>query len=202
MTFQEIVTEVKLLTRRPDLDDRTESAVRAATLKAHHTDFYYKDLYEQSIQFVTPAYVQNFLPTDIFPQFRKAKYLRIWNGGDTFETGTPGEFLKFIQIENSLDGYNFIKTNVFYQAGQLLQCRGTCMLDKLLFGAYLHPVITPENAYCSWIAKEMPWAIIYEAARVIFKSIGRDQESAEMDRLTAEQYTLLRMSYVDDAPIT
>jgi hypothetical protein len=177
-----------------------ESAVKAATLKAHHTDFYYKDLYEQSIQFVNPAYIQNFLPTDIYPLFRKAKYLRVWHGEDL--TGYPGNFLQFIQIENSLDAYKNIKTDVFYQAGQLLQCRGTYPLDKLLFGAYCHPQITPAAAYCSWIAKEMPWAIIYEAARVIFKSIGRDQEAAEMDRLTAEQYSLLRMSYIDDAPIT
>ena len=200
MTFEEVVAEVMLLTRRPDLDTRTESAVRAATLKAHHTDFYYKDLMEQSVEFTNPAYIQNFLPTDIFANFRKAKYIRRWLGDAT--DGMPGIFFKFIQIENSIDQYNCIKGEVFYQAGQLLQMRGTCQIDKILFGAYVHPIITPAAAYCSWIAKEMPWAIIYEAARVIFKSIGRDQEAAEMDRLTAEQYTLLKMSYVDDAPVT
>lgn len=200
MTFAELVAEVILLTRRPDLTERVNSAVRAATLKAHHLDFFYKDLLEQSIQFVTAAYIQNFLPTDIFPQFRKAKYLRVWHGDDV--DGYPGNFLKFIQIENSLDAYNYIKTDVFYQSGQLLQARGCQPLDKLLFGAYVHPTITPEAAYCSWIAKEMPYAIIYEAARTIFKSIGMDQQSAEMDRLAGEQFSLLRMSYIDDAPIT
>lgn len=200
MTFAELVAEVALITRRPDLTERINSAVRAATLKAHHIDFFYKDLYEQSVQFVTPAYIQNFLPTDIFPQFRKAKYIRVWNGDDL--TGTPGPFFQFIQIENSLDAYNNIKTNVFYQASQLLQCRGACPIDKILFGAYVHPVITPAAAYCSWIAKEMPYAIVYEAARTIFKSIGLDQQAAEMDRLAGEQFTLLRMSYVDDAPLT
>lgn len=200
MTFAEIVAEVALLTRRPDLTDRIESAVKAATLKAHQSDFFYKDLYEQSVQFVNPAYIQNFLPTDIFPLFRKAKYIRVWNGDDL--TGYPGPFFQFIQVENSLDAYNNIKTNVFYQASQLLQCRGDLPIDKILFGAYVHPTITPAAAYCSWIATEMPWVIIYEACRVIFKSIGRDQEAAEMDRLTAEQYSLLKMSYIDDAPIT
>lgn len=200
MTFAELVAEVILLTRRPDLVDRTESAVRAATLKAHHIDFFYKDLFEQSVQFVTPAYVQNFLPTDIYPLFRKAKYIRIWHGDDL--TGYPGEFLTPIQIENSLDSYKSIKTNVFYQAGQLLQCRGTCPLDKVLFGAYVHPTLTPEVSFCSWIAKEMPYVIIYEAARTIFKSIGLDQQSTEMDRLAGEQFSLLRMSNIDDLPVT
>jgi hypothetical protein len=201
MTFQELVAEVMLLTRRPDLVDRTESAVRAATLKAHHSDFYYKDIYEQSITFVTPAYVQNFLPTDIFPTFRKAKYLRIWETDGSIN-GYPGKFLVPIQIENSLDAYKSIKTDVFYQAGQLLQVRLATASQYLLFGAYLHPTITPEGAFCSWIASEMPWAIIYEAARVIFKSIGMDQQTAEMTQLVGEQYSLLKMSYIDDLPVT
>jgi hypothetical protein len=196
MNFTELVEEVILLTRRPDLIERTESAVRAATLKAHHTDFYYKDIYEQSVQFGTAEYIQNFQPTDIFPTFRKTKYIRI------FQDGAPGKFLVPIQVENSVDAYQFIKTDVFYQAGQLMQMRGANPLNIVLFGAYLHPTITPANAYCSWIANEMPFAIIYEAVRVIFKSIGFDQQSQEMDRLTGEQYRLLKMSYIDDLPVT
>lgn len=200
MNFTELCDEVKLLTRRPDLTERIESAVRAATLKAHHSDFYYKDIYEQSVEFAEELYIQNFQPTDIFPAFRKAKYIRVWVGDGT--NGYPGQFFTPIQVENSLDAYDCIKTNVFYQAGQLLQMRGTCPILRVLFGAYLHPTITPAISYCSWIAVEMPWAIIYEAARVIFKSIGNDRETAEMNTLAAEQYTLLRMSYIDDTPVT
>lgn len=200
MNFTELCDEVKLLTRRPDLTERVESAVKAATLKAHHSDFYYKDIYEQSVEFASELYIQNFQPTDIFPRFRKAKYIRIWQGDET--DGYAKSFLQPIQIENALDAYGCIKTDVFYQAGQLLQIRGTCPILRVLFGAYLHPLISPIEAYCSWIADEMPFTIIYEAARVIFKSIGNDREAAEMNTLAAEQYSLLRMSYVDDTPTT
>lgn len=200
MNFSELRDEVALLVRRPDLTDRINSAIKAATLKVHHSDFYYKDLHEQSVEFTTPAYIQNFLPTDVFAQFRKAKYIRVWEGDAA--TGTFGRFFQFIQVENSRDAYGCEKTDVFYQAGQLLQMRGRCQIDKILFGAYVHPVITPENEYCSWIAKEMPWTIIYEAARTIFRSIGRDQEAGEMTQLFGEQLNLLKMSYIDDAPMT
>lgn len=196
MNFTELVNEVFLLTKRPDLTERTQSAVRAATLKAHHSDFYYKDIYEQSVQFAEALYIQNFQPTDIFARFRKAKYIR------RYEDGEALGFFQPIQIENAIDGYGDHKTEVFYQAGQLLQIRGKWPVNIVLFGAYLHPTITPENAFCSWIADEMPWAIIYEAARVINKSIGKDREAAEMQGLTAEQYVELKMSYVDDTPIT
>lgn len=199
MNFNELVAEVMLLTRRQDLQARTEQAVRAATLKAHHSDFFYKDLYEQSVEFGQEYYIQNFLPTDIFPNFRKVKYVRFWHGG---VDGAPGAFLEPIQIENSLDAYECIKTNVFYMAGQLLQIRTSAPIKRCLFGAYLHPQITPVNAYCSWIANEYPYAIIYEAARQIFKSIGLDAQTSEMTSLVAEAYLSLKMSNVDDVPLT
>lgn len=199
MNFNEIVQEVITVTRRPDLTERIESAVKSATLKAHHSDFFYKDLYEQSVEFGQEYYIQNFLPTDIFPAFRKAKYIRFWHGD---VDGYPGHFLEPIQIENSIDDYGCIKADVFYMAGQLLQIRTSAPIKRCLFGAYLHPVITPVNAYCSWIANEYPWAIIYEAARVVFRGIGKDQEAAEMARLVAEEYQVLKLSNVDDVPLT
>lgn len=199
MNFNELVAEVVTLTRRPDLEERISPAVRAATLKAHHSDFYYKDLYEQSVEFGQEYFIQNFLPTDIFPNFRQAKYIRFWHGD---VDGYPGAFLDPIQIENSIDGYGCIKADVFYMAGQLLQIRTSAPIKRCLFGAYVHPVITPVNAYCSWIANEYPWAIIYEAARTIFKAIGKDSEAGEMSRLVGEEYQILRMSVVDSVPLT
>lgn len=199
MNFNELITEVKNLTRRPDLDERIQSAVRAATLKVHHRDFFYKDLYEQSVEFGVEYQIQNFQPTDIFPNFRKAKYIRLWVGD---VDGYAGKFLTPIHIENSVDAYNLDKVDVFYMAGQLLQIRTAAPIKRVLFGAYLHPTITPASAYCSWIANEYPFAIIYEAARSVFKSIGKDNESAEMNRLALEEAQILLISGVDEPPLT
>lgn len=199
MTFDEMVAEVITITKRPDLQTKIESNVKAATLKAHHSDFYYRDLFEIPVQFTNLFPLQSFLPTEVAPQFRKAKYIRLWVG-DT--SGDVGQFLTPIQIENSVDGYGYIKTNVFYMAGQLLQLRGTCALDKVLFGCYQHPIISPSTAYSSWIAVDMPYAIIYEAARVTFKSISFTEQANEYSALVNEQYAELKLSYVDDVPAT
>lgn len=198
MDFQELVEEVYLITKRRDLVARTESAIKAATLKAHHADFFYPDIVEVSIEFQDEAFIQNFNPTEILPRFRKAKYIRQWHGG---VQGEAGKFLDHIQIENAFDSYNYIKTDVFYLAGQLIQIRTTTPLKRCLFGCYVHPVMGPEECK-SWIAQAMPFTIIYEAARTIFKSIGMQSEAAEMAQLVAEQISMLRMSYVDDTPFT
>lgn len=199
MTFLELVAEVISVTKRPDLVDRTKAAVRAATLKVHHSDFYYKDLVEVPVQFDEIKHIQNFTPTDVIPKFRKAKYIRIWNGD---VDGDAGRFLKAIQIEDAIDNYNYTKVDVFYMAGILLQIRTGTALHRVLFGAYVHPTIMPEADYASWIATEYPYAIVYEAARNIFSSIGLPEQAGVYANLFAEILSEIRMSSVDDLPVT
>lgn len=200
MNFQELVDEVISITKRPDLRSRTESAVKAATLKMHHSDFYYKDLVETAVQFNQEFYLQNFVPSEVIPRYRKAKYIRIWQGGAP--DGMPGIFLENIQIENSMGQYQEVKTDVFYMAGQNLQIRTSCPLKHILFGAYVHPVVSPEAEYDSWIAREYPYAIVYEAARSIFYSIALTQQSQTYAQMTAEVLREISMSSVDALPFT
>ncbi|MND32931.1 hypothetical protein D3C87_725720 [compost metagenome] len=199
MNFTEIFNEVIIITKRPDLVERTKQAIRSATIKAHHSDFYYKDIVEVPVQFTNLFFLQSFTPTEVVPQFRMAKYIRLWMGD---QSGDVGKFLTPIQIENSLDLYNQKKVDVFYMAGQLLQIRGACTLDKVLFGCYVNPVITPEASYSSWIAVEQPYAIVYEAARQVFKSISFTEQANEYSNLVAEEFAELKLTYVDTVPLT
>lgn len=199
MNFSELYSEVLNIVKRPDLTDRINSAIRAATLKVHHSDFYYKDLVEKPVQFDEARFLQSFIPSSILPRYRKAKYIRFWRGDIN---GSPGKFFEPIQIENSMDSYDYIKTDVFYMAGQALQMRSSEACQRVLFGAYLHPLISPSTEYQSWIADEYPYAIIYEAARTIFRSIGFQEQAAEYDRLGLEVLSEIKLSCVDDLPLT
>lgn len=199
MNFAEIRTEVINITKRPDLTTQINSAITSATLKAHQHDFYYRDLVEVAVEFSTPDYIQNFLPTDVLQRFRKAKYIRYWQGDAT--TGQPGPFFEPIQIENSLDQYDFIRTEVFYMAGQLLQMRSRQPIQRVLFGAYQQPQAI-ETGYSSFIAADQPYAIIYEAARIIFLSIGLQEQVSAMSSLVSEEYRSLQISNIDDTPVT
>jgi len=58
-TFAELVADVYIATNRPDLVTQTALAVKVATLKAHQTDFYPKDIFETGIQWNPVAYVQS-----------------------------------------------------------------------------------------------------------------------------------------------
>tara|TARA_R110000851_G_scaffold62639_2_gene143520 strand:- start:473 stop:1063 length:591 start_codon:yes stop_codon:yes gene_type:complete len=193
MNLNELITEVYTLTNRPDLVAETTSAVKAATLKAHKTDFYSKDIYETGIQFTESSYKQSLDYIALISNFRAFKYLR---KADSF-TDDEGVFFTVLTPEETVDSYGKNRTDVAYIAGRVLEIRSSTNFQYAYLGCYVAPIIT-NAGYSSWVADLCPFAIVYEACRVIFKSIGYDEQSNTFTRLLAEEYELLKMSGLTD----
>jgi len=193
MTFAELLAEVYTLTNRPDLVAETKSAVKAATLKAHMTDFYSKDIFETGVEFLHPNYRQSLDVISLIPNFRTIKYIR--RVEDEFDDA--GTFLDIISPDELLDSYGLGRKDIAYIAGRMLEIRASVEFSKALAGCYVLPIVT-EDGYSSWVASLYPHAIIKEATRVIFKTIGYDEQSATYERLVAEEYVLLKASAVTD----
>ena len=198
MNFTEIVNEVVDITKRGDLaSTRIPAAVSAATLKAHTSDYFYRDLIEIAIEFDAARNIQTFDPKQVLPTYRQFKYLRRWEGD--VNTGEAREFFEHIQIQNAVDGYGYIKENVFYMAGSFIQIRALPEVFRCLFGAYQYPIII-EAQYQSWVADEFPYAIVNEAARQIFQQTRNRERAQDMRELVAEEYRNMRISYLDVVP--
>lgn len=188
-----LTADVVSLTNRPDLVGETALAIRAATLKAHGFDYYYKDLIETGIQFDYSQTQQTLEYKSLIPRWRALKYLR------KFDYSTPpgcaGKFLELLTPESILDSYGINRENVCYVAGLELQIRCTELQQFFLLGCYVHPDVTTDN-YSSWIAEESPLTIIYEAAATVFKTIGYDEQVATYRQLVAEQYAELKLTNI------
>lgn len=193
MTFDELVDEVYLQTNRPDLVAETKSAVKAATLKAHKSDFYSKDIYETGIEFDSEDYRQSLDYISLFSNFRSIKYLRRVED----ENDDIGAFFDIVTPEEVIDNYGINRSDIAYVAGRVLEIRASVAFSKALLGCYVLPIVR-EAEYLSWVAEQAPYAIIYEAARVVFKSIGYDEQSATFTGLVAEEYMLLKQSAITD----
>lgn len=192
MTLTELRTEVALLTNRDDLNvsNHILSAVQAATLKAHHLDYFYKDIYEVGVEFPSPTLtLQQIEYQTLIPRWRALKYLR------KVENSTPTTFFDIVLPETVIDSYSINRKNVCYVAGTILQIRSSTALARALLGCYLNPVLTPAS-YTSWIAVDHPYAIIYDAAATVFKMIGKTDEFAAYRGLRDEQFMLLRQSEI------
>lgn len=182
MTLSELQEEVYAITNRPDLASRTASAIRNATLKLHNLDYFYKDLYENGVDLLAPAYLHEVDYRVIFPRFRALKYIR---KADSV-TGEGLGFLEVIPPELVLDSYGLNRNDVCYVAGDVWQIRSSTEFQYALVGVYLTPEITVAN-YSSWIANDFPFCIVHEAAVKIMTSINKLQEVAYLTRELEEQ---------------
>lgn len=189
-TRAEIIADVYALTKRPDLVAQTDVAVRAATLKAHHSDFYPKDLFETAITWAPTDYVQELDYRTLVPRWRAFKYLR-----KSDADGIGGKFFDLILPEMVLSEYAVTKEDVVYLAGEVLQIRSSTLDDYMLLGCYLHPDLTEAN-YDSWVAKDCPFAIIYDAAASVFKQIGFDEQASMYRQMVGEQYAYLKQNVI------
>lgn len=192
MTLTELQTEVYAITNRPDLADRTLSAIRAATLKLHQADYFYKDLKESGISFPAEDYLQQFDYRTLFPQWRALSYLR-WTDANYYQ---QGDLFDIITPQSIVDDYKVNRTNVVYVAGEVVQLRSQQPIQYAILGCYLNPVIT-STGYSSWIAIDHPFAIIYNAAAQVFKAIGKDQEWQAWTLLAQEQLQELKISNIE-----
>lgn len=193
MTFDELLEEVYLITARRDLVAETKSAIKAATLKAHKSDFYSKDIHETGIEFDTADFRQSLDYISLISNFRSLKYLRRVED----ENDDVGNFFDIITPEETIDSYGLNRADIAYVAGRVLEIRSSVTFSKALLGAYVLPIVR-EGAYTSWVAEQFPFVIIYEAARVLFKAIGYDEQSATFTQLVAEEFNLLKLSALSD----
>lgn len=218
MNYADLVAAVYDLTDRPDRVNETAQAIAAATLRAHHSDYYYKDLVEVPAQFASLAYLQQ-IPLSFFSRFRSLKYIRKYYPGtgpnnpptqDQSPSNLPplygtyydpganlpdGRFFKILTPDNVLDSYYINKVDVAYIAGQTIQIRSADYFQYALTGYYQHPDIT-QDTYSSWIANENPYCIVYAAAAIVFKTIGYDEQNAQYNQLMQEEIIMLQMSNV------
>lgn len=192
MTLTELRNEVYTLTNRPDLVSETLTAIRAATLKLHQIDYFYKDVVETGIDFGAAAYRQQLEYRVLFPFWRALKYLRKTDlsgyGNDTF-------FEVLAIPEMVEDAYKLNKTNVCYVAGSVLQVLSSTEFQYGILGYYANPNIT-EVGYNSWIALDHPYAIIFEAAASVFKMIGDTERFAAHSALSQMEQNNVKLSNI------
>jgi len=177
--FDDTVNEVYTLTNRSDLVAETALAVRQATLSAHRSDFYPKDMEELQLFLTSAAIFQLDIPT-YFPNYRNFAYIRPY---DTVSSTPASFFLDFLKPDAIFDEYLIEKVNVAYVAGTNLNIKLQAAYGGFIVGYYKNPVLSPSASYDSWIAREHPGIISIEAARRIMGMIGYEEAAARLHRI-------------------
>lgn len=184
-TFASLRTDVYTITGRSDLVDKTNLAIKSATIKLHSRDHYQRDLYETGVRFDPVSTLQEIDYMALLPRFRKLKYIR-----KTDSTESLGRFLEILTVEETLDRYAVNKDDVAYVAGSFIKIRSSDDLEYIILGAYLHPDVE-EATYSSWIANIHPYAVALEAAKFVFATTGDSASVATIEAELREQRMLI-----------
>lgn len=201
MTLNEMIAEVYTVTKRPDLVSDTLTALRASTLKMHHVDYFYKDILQSVVTLAAADYVGVF-DTSLLTKYRSMKFIRKWYPTGTniqtlLATGKAGLRMARADVDAVIDGYGRDRVNVYYVAGTSVNLKSSDVLGTYLVGWYSSPDINVAT-YRSFIAEEHPYAIVFDAAATVFKTIGYDEQTALYKQMVAEQIAMLKMTNIEE----
>lgn len=195
-------------TTRPDLVQETVSAIIASTMKLHSMDFWYKDRQSVKLQFDTSAYIQTVdtqvLPR--FRSLGEDGILRKYDPTFAAYELNPSNLpplqsnslgipinpdlalrpLKLIDPDDILDDYQSEKVDVFYNVSGQIWIKSSTSVQYANIIYYAYPIMDVQNkdaspacpAYDSWIAREFPYAIVYDATASLLQKTGNNDAAA------------------------
>ncbi len=192
MTLSELIAAVYTETNRPDLVPETMQSVLEATLSAHLSDNYCIDIRTAMVVFDDPTLFIQQLDTQTMPFYRNIAFIRKTNpqimGIEQSQSLLPNNlmypptqfnFLRRVDIGNILDEFGYELRDIYYQAGNSINIKSSSALQYAMIGWYAYPNLDATGMnFNSWIAKELPYVIIYKAAGAIYSKIGEDKSWA------------------------
>lgn len=190
---------VILITNRADLTGEIDYAVKAATLKAHFADFFVRDLrISSAIAIPANTYAGDItlasLTNAAGESFRALNSVTNYapNANPPTATSFYPVSYEIIGVNDILDSYYQSRTDVMWVAGDNITYRfGRNPPTNVYIRFYCIPNIS-TGGYASWIDAMFPDVITVEAARQIFKMIGRDEEASMYDKLVNESMQQLK----------
>lgn len=169
-TFAELYAATLEQTKRPELQAITETAVRTAVLRAHHVDFFSRDLKTGILTYTVSNSAQFYDFPNIsttMPQLRTISHIY-----ETSELGTPVNKLDFCAPDDMLDECSQLKTGVYHQLGDTLRTYTLATTGRMEVYYYANPLITGNTVLQSWIADAYKDEVARWAAAIVFTRSG------------------------------
>lgn len=214
MNYPDLLKLVLSMTSRPDLVSENRTAISGAIRKFHLAELFQRDLRVTRINLATIP-TSNFTwqigtKSSLFERFRKLYYVKpvkqdylvslnnlpsirdqVWETVDTVPIKDPADL--FDEVGMALSTYIFL-------AGDSLTLRLPNTNTTIDIFYHQNPKIELQPGggldFTSWVVDEMPEAVATEAAAMIFKIIGKDEEFTRHRAMFDENLALLKMTNI------
>ena len=156
------------LTKRPELVSLTESAVRTATLRAHHTDFFRRDLKVANFSYTLTGCCFYDFP-DISTVCERLRTLK--NVYTITTTGLQTEQLDYRESDDLYDADGILRPYIYTLVGDTLRIFPVNATGALSVYYFQNPNVA-AGAYSSWIADTYPDDLAGWAAAIVMSRTG------------------------------
>ena len=178
-TLTDIVNLTVSQTRRPEINAVTEAAVRSATLRAHHVDFFPRDLTSHILQ-ATPnspgvVNIQNI--SSLLTRLRSVKSVRILD-----PNLIPAIQLEYRDLDDLYTRDGNHRPHVYTLLGDTLRLFSHSTQNHIEIFFYQNPNLTGLQ-YSSWIATLYPDEIAAWAATIVFARTGFAEMANQFNQL-------------------
>lgn len=176
-TWAELLDETYKLTKRPDAVILTEQHLRRAVRTAHKSGKYWRDLQVVQLTGLPLTEVQEVTLATVAPRLRAVASLT--------SAVNPRLVYDPVAIDDLLDHDGYLRTNVYWGLGTVLQVRAVAPEAELTLRYYQYPIVSPEASFNSWIAEEHSDVLVNLAAAAVLAAVGEQETARRIDGLAA-----------------
>jgi hypothetical protein len=169
-TFAELEALVVGQTRRPEVSAITQAAIKSATLRAHHIDFFSRDLKQGSLSYtpLSTSVLYNFADVyNLLPRLRSMKFVQSLDAN----TSVPVESMEFREIDDLYDSDGNMRQSVYTFIGATLRIYPQVATGLAAAFYYENPNVSSAS-YSSWIADTYPDELAMWASAIVFARTG------------------------------
>jgi hypothetical protein len=191
-TFAELEALVIGQTRRPEVPAITKAAIKSAVLRAHHVDFFPRDLVQGSLTYVPMSgSVYYDLPniSTLLPRLRALKFLQSLDSG-SFQAV---EKLEYRESDDIYDADGRLRLSVYTLIGDTLRVYPQRATGRLAAFNYANPE-TSETEFSSWIADMYADEIALWAAGIVFARTGFAEQAQNFQETHVKPFKELLIS--------
>jgi len=191
-TFAELESLVIAQTRRPEVPAVTQAAIRTATLRAHHTDFFQRDLAASTLSYTPSSSVSFYDFTAITATLTRMRAFQLLQSIDA-TTLAPTENLEYRELQDLYDSDNTQRESAYTLIGDTLRVYPLSHTGKLNAYYYRNPVAS-ETGFSSWIADTYPDELAAWAAAIVFARTGFAEMAADFQKTHVQPFKELLVS--------
>lgn len=178
-TFAKLESLVVAQTRRPEIPAVTQAAIRTATMRAHHTDFFPKDVAVGTITYSpNSAIFRDF--ADVSSTLTRLRSIKSLQGLEAVSMA-PVESFEYRELDDVYDAEGNRRPSIYNIIGDTLRIYPQTQTGLVQVYYYQNPSVT-EDIYYSWIADMYPDELAAWAAAIVFARTGFAEMAQEFQR--------------------